>query len=135
MSEISKYAVNPTGRLELIDPSGEKMVAADGRQMAIVFYGPGSKEYARAQAAQSNRLTDQLKKKGKSDQTAEQKIDNNARFLTDVTHSFENIKIGDLEGKALYNALYTDLTLGFVADNSAAYLNDWVNFSKPSTNN
>lgn len=132
MSDIKKFKVEATGRLALLDPQDNPMLDDKGAEMAIVFYGPGSKQYSKAQAAQNNRLTDLLKKKGKADQTAEQRKAGTSKFLADCTESFENIDYEKLQGEALYLAVFSDLELGFIADQSSAYLGDWSNFTKPS---
>lgn len=130
---IKNFAVCATGRLHLRDADDELMYTDDGKEIAVNVYGPGSKQFAKAQAAQSNRAIDKFKKKGKADQTAEQKAAESAEFLSDITESFENVEYDGLTGSALAIAVYSDITLGFIADQVAKYVNDWANFKKPST--
>lgn len=135
--DIRKFAVEPTARLHLRDASDELMFA-DGdpaRLIAVNLYGPGSKQYAGAQAAQQNRMLDKLKRKGKSEQTAEQKAAENAGFLADCTASFENLEYDALTGAELAKAVYADITIGFIADQVARYIGDWSNFTRGSTKN
>lgn len=132
---IKKFAVSPTSRLHLRDANDELMFTDDGKEMAIVLYGPGSKEHAKAQVDQRNRSMDRLKKKGKSDMTADQLAQETAEYLADCTKSFENIECDDLTGRDLYIAVYTTKELGFINDQVARYLGDWANFTKPSTGN
>ena len=133
---IRKYAVEQTGVLELLDANDEKMVGDDGKPMTITLYGPGSKQYARAQAAQQNRMVDKLKKKGKTEQTAEQKTAETAEFLATCTKEFSP-NIGTdypgLEGRDLFVAVYSDREIGFVAEQVNKFLGDWGNFTKGST--
>lgn len=132
--DIKKFAVSPTSRLELRDANDQIMVE-DGKTVAVNLYGPGSKQHAKAQAAQSNRMIDKLKRKGLTSQTAEQQAAEKAEFLTDCTESFENLEYEGLTGDALAKAVYSDITIGFIADQVAKHIGDWANFTKPSTTN
>ncbi|MBK7493572.1 MAG: hypothetical protein IPI17_17810 [Nitrosomonas sp.] len=49
-----------------------------------------------------------------------------------MTHSWENIEIDDLAGAELSLAVYSDRSIGFIADQVTKELNDWSNFIKPS---
>ena len=135
--DIKKYAVTPTSKLHLRDANDELMYADDDKTLPICvnLYGPGSKQYARAQAAQNNRMLDKLKRKGKSDQTAEQRAAESAEFLSDCTESFENMEYDALTDRALCMAVYADVSIGFIADQVAKHINDWANFTRPSATN
>lgn len=134
-NDIRKFSVSPTGRLHLRDAADELMYTDDGKEIAVNVYGPGSKQYAKAQAAQQNRMIDKLKRKGQTAQTAEQIAREKAEFLTDVTASFENLEYDALTGDALATAVYSDITIGFIADQTAKYIGDWGNFSNGSATN
>lgn len=132
----SKYAVDETAECALRDANDEPMVGDDNQPLVITLYGPGSRHYAKAQAAQQNRLIDKLKRKGKADETAEEKAREQADFLCGCTKSFSpNIGLGDdkLKGEALYRAVYMDRSIGFIAEQVAKFLQDWSSFKKPST--
>ena len=138
--DIRKFSVEPTGRLHLRDAADQLMYAedADGKPdptkpIAVNLYGPGSKQYARAQAQQQNRMVDKLKRKGKTDQTADQKAEEAAEFLSGCTAGFENLEYDQLQGEALAKAVYMDPSIGFIAEQVGKHLGDWGNFSKPST--
>ena len=133
--DIRTKAVSLTGKLHLHDAAEELMYAENGQPVCVNLYGPGSKQYAKAVARQQNRMMDLLKRKGKADQTAEQKRAENAQFLADCTESFENLTYDDLTGDALKQAVYADQTIGFIADQVAKYIGDWSNFSKPAATN
>lgn len=134
--DIRKHAVNETSTIHLRDAGDELMYAEDGKTpVTITVYGPGSKQYARAQAAQSNRLIDRMKKKGKADQTADDAAKERAEFLASCTHSMENVEYEGLQGADLFRAVYSDLSIGFVADQVAKHLGEWGNFSKGSPKN
>lgn len=142
---IKKHAVVQTGLCLLNDANDEPMYAdgPDGnpdktRRMAIRMYGPGSKEYIEAQSISNNRQLDRLRKKGKTDMTAEQKLKEIVTLVTACTHSFENIDYEDadgnpLRGTALYKAVYADPELGFVIEQANKFINEWSNFTKAST--
>lgn len=148
MADIRQFAVVPTSKLHLRDANDELMYAdpdvtdAEGNKIkgktkpiCVNLYGPGSKPYAQAQAAQNNRIMDKLKRKGKSDQSAEQRAAESAEFLSDCTESFENLEYEALANRALSMAVYSDSSIGFIADQVAKHIGDWANFSKPSTTN
>lgn len=138
--DIRKFAVEQTSRLHLRNASDELMYA-DGpdeqpdltKPIVAVLYGPGSKQYAAAQAANQNRMVEKLKRKGKIDQTAAEKAQEQADWLAACTHSLENVAYDQLTGEALARAVYSCQEVGFIADQVAKHLSDWANFSKPST--
>lgn len=131
MADIRKFAVQETSVLHLRDASDELMYADEERKkpMTITLYGPGSKQYAKAQTRNSNRMIDKLKKKGKSDQTAEEKAQEIAEFLADCTKSFEHIDYDGLQGEELFKAVYADKSIGFIAEQANKHLGDWGNFT------
>ena len=132
--DIRKYSVSPTGRLHLRDTADELMYADDARTLpiAVNLYGPGSKQYAKAQAAQQNRMIDKLKRKGQTAQSAEQIAAEKSEFLSDCTASFENMEYDTLTGNDLALAVYGDISIGFIADQVAKWMGDWSNFTKAS---
>jgi hypothetical protein len=132
--DIRKFSVEETGILELLDADDEPMIGEDGMPMTITGYGPGSKQYAKAQADQQNRLIDKLRHKGKTTETAEQKRQEQAEFLAGCTKEFSsNIEMDGLQGEALFKAVYAEKRIGFIAEQFGKWLGDWGNFSKPST--
>lgn len=131
--DIRKHAVLPTGRLHLRDASDELMVNDDGEPVAVNVFGPGSKQFVKAKTNQNNRALDRMRRKGKADQTPEQKTADTAEFLAEVTESFENLDYDDLKDKALYLAVYSDPELGYIVEQLDKFLGDWSNFKKPST--
>ena len=129
-----KFAVEETSTLELRDAADAPMKGEDGAPMTVTVYGPGSKPYAKAQAAQQNRMVDKLKRKGKTDETAEEKSRDTAEFLAGCTKEFSaNIEMDGLKDEALFKAVYSDRSIGFVAEQVGRHLGEWGNFSKPST--
>lgn len=135
--DIRKFAVNPTSRLHLRDANDDLMYADEAKTqpIAVNLFGPGSKEYAKAKAAQSNRLVNKMKTKGKANQTPEEIAAESAEFLAACTESWENMQYGDAQGEALSIAVYSDRTLGFISDQVAGHLGGWSNFTKSSSEN
>lgn len=132
--DIKKFAVDETGVLVLRDSADEPMVGDDQQPMTITVYGPGSRQHAKAQAAQQNRMIDKLKRKGKADESAEEKAREQADFLCACTKEFSpNIECDSLKGEALFRAVYSDRSIGFIAEQVGRFLQDWSSFKKPST--
>lgn len=125
--DIRTKAVQPTSRLELRDANDELL-----QGVYVTVYGPGSKQYAAAQSKQQNRMIDALKKKGKTEQTPEKKAAETAEFLADVTVSFDGLEYEGLADRELALAVYSDISIGFIADQVAKHISDWSNFSKVS---
>jgi hypothetical protein len=144
-NNLKKFALVPTIIHHLLDGDDNPMYVelpplADGkpdlsRPMRAHMYGPGTKPYAKATAAQSNRATDRYKAKGKSKQTAEEQTTERAMFLTSCTVKLENVEIDDLEGDALAMAVYTDLELCFIPAQLDKLIGDTANFTKASQTN
>jgi hypothetical protein len=134
MSDIRKHAVEETATLHLRDADDELMYADDEKTKprTVTLYGPGSRTFAKAQTRQSNRYIDRLKKKGKSDISADDKTKETADFLADCTASMENVEYDALQGEALYKAVYSDQSIGFVAEQVNKYMGEWGNFTKGS---
>jgi hypothetical protein len=135
--DIRKFAVEPTSRLHLRDATDELMYADgdESKPICAIVHGPGSKQYAKAQAAQQNRIIDKLKRKGKTEQSADQIAAEKAEFLADCTAGFENLEYDGLTGDALARAVYGDTSIGFIADQVAKWMGDWSNFTKGSVTN
>lgn len=128
--DIKSKAVQPTSKLELRDANDELL-----QGVYVTVYGPGSKQYAAAQSKQQNRMIDVLKKRGKTEQTPEKKAAETAEFLADVTVSFDGLEYEGLEGRELALAVYSDISIGFIADQVAKHISDWSNFARPATTN
>ena len=131
--DIRKFAVDETSTLTLRTAEGEPMLAEDGQPMTVTVFSPGSKAFAKAQAAQNNRLLDKLKRKGKTEQSAAERAAESAEFLANCTKQFSaNIQYDDLTGEALHKAVYADTSIGFIAEQVGKHLGDWANFFKGS---
>jgi hypothetical protein len=132
--DLRSVAVAETAFLHLRDAEDNPLYDGD-KAVGITLYGPGSKQYARATAAKTNRLMDRMKKKGKTDVSAEESAEETATFLASCTKEFHNIERDELQGEALFKAIYTDTSIGFIAEQAAKHLQDWSVFSKGSPKN
>lgn len=132
--DIRQLAVEETAILHLRNASDELAYADEEKKkpIQIVLYGPGSKTFRAAQAKQSARIMERLRRKNKKDLSPDEEAEERAAFLSACTKSFENIVFDELKGDALFKAVYTEPSLGFIADQVNAYLGDWGNFTKSS---
>lgn len=135
MFDITKLAATETSTVELVGGDDAPLHDADGNRLSITVYGPGTRIYQRAQARQQNLLVDKIKKRGKMDQTAEEKLAEQAEFLAACTVSFNHFTYPPaegLDGAALFRKAYEDPSIGFIAAQVAAHINDWANFTTSS---
>lgn len=130
MSDIRRFALEQSAAIHLRDGADNLMYAddKDAKPMVINVYGPGTKAYAAAEKRNADRMMENLRRKGKTADAAEMRVD----FLVAITKSFENIEYDKLEGDALYRAVYSDTSIRFIADQVNAYVGDTVNFTKNS---
>ena len=126
--DLRKIAVDETSTLHLTDASDNLLYEGKDKPVTVTVYGPGSKAYAKAQAARNNRMMDKLRKKGKAEMTAEQTAIENADFLAACTVSMDNIDYDKLTGEALFKAVYSDTSIGFIAEQVNKHLSEWSNF-------
>lgn len=145
--QITNLAVNDTSFMHVRDAEDEllyekKEVTEDGEKklvddldkpVGITFYGPGTKVFAKAVQVKNNNMMDRLKKKGKSDMSPDEAADENASFLAAVTKEFHHIEIDQLEGEALYKAVFLNKKIGFICDQANKWLGEWGNFKQAST--
>ena len=133
--DIRKFAVDETGVLHLRNAEDELMYTDDKepQPVEVVLFGPGSKQFAKAQAAQQAKVMELIRKKGKTNRSPQEAAEEQAEFLAACTKEFRNIEYDGLTGQDLFKAVYSDLTLGFIADQVNRYLGDWANFSKPAS--
>ncbi len=129
MYSLSKYEMSETGVLHLRDAADNLMYAdgADGKPdptkpMRAHLYGPGSKQYAKAQNARQNHYVDLLKNKGKTKESAEDAMRSQAEFLAACTQSLENIDEAPID-------VYTNVKLSFIPTQIGVWLNETANFT------
>ena len=135
MFDITKTAVSETATLDLVGPDEAPLLGEDKKQCSISLYGPGSEPFERASAKRQNKLIGRLKRKGKSEMSAEEQRAEQADFLASITVSFNGFTYppaGEATGKDLYRAAYSDRSIGFIADQVQAFVGDWGNFTGSS---
>lgn len=133
--DITQAAASDTSTIKLRFGDDTPMLDADKKPISITVYGPGSLEYGRAASKRQNAAITRLKRKGKLDQTADEKLADEAAFLTAITVSFNGFgypPAGDATGAELFRAVYSDPKLGFIKDQVAEFAGDWENFSAGS---
>lgn len=133
--DITQVAAVETSVVELVDGKDEPLNDSEGKRLSVTVYGPGSKQYARAQARKNNAIVARLKKKGKSEASAEENAAETAEFLAACTVSFNGWEYpdaaqrGDVEH---FKAAYADPKLGYIRDQVNEHINDWANFTTSS---
>ena len=135
MFDITTLSAADTSIVELVGGDDAPLYDDKGKRLSITVYGPGTKVYQRAQSRQQNLLVDKIKKRGRMDQTAEEKLAEQAEFLAACTVSFNAFTYPPaegLEGQELFRKAYADPSIGFIATQGAAHINDWANFTKSS---
>lgn len=136
--DITKTAVEETAVLELTDANDAPMLDDKKKPLSITLYGPGSEDFAKAEAKRQNRLLERLKRKGKTDLSPEEQRAEQAEFLASITISFDGFEYppaGQAKGKDLFRALYNDRSVGFITDQVQRFVGDWANFiGKSGTN-
>ncbi len=135
MFDITTLAATETSIVELVGGDDAPLHDDKGNRLSITVYGPGTKVYQRAQQRQQNQLMDKIKKRGKMDQSAEEKLTEQAEFLAACTVSFNGFAYPPaegLEGQELFRKAYADPSIGFIAAQVSNHINDWANFTKSS---
>lgn len=140
--DLKTQAVLNTSTLHLQDAGEEPMYAAgaDGnpdmqKPVQVVMYSPGTKQFANASARRSNRNVQRMVRGKKTDLSADEQRRESAEFLADTTHSFENLTYGDKlpTTRDEFIAVYSDIEIGFIAEQAAKFGSDWANFKKKPT--
>jgi len=133
MFDITTQAVNDTATIHVKNAAGEPLYDSDGKPVQIVIYGPGSKAHATVEARQSARAIKRMQDNdGKiTVPTAEERIKEAAEDLAALTVRFENLSYppaGNAQGTELFEAVYRDPTIGFIARQVTKTVGDWGNF-------
>jgi hypothetical protein len=101
---------------------------------ASSFTDPEAALMARSNPASRRALKRMNDNEGKiTAATAEERVAETAEDLAELTISFEGLSCGDLQGKELFHAVYSDPALGFITKQVTKHLADWGNF-KPGSN-
>jgi formylmethanofuran dehydrogenase subunit B len=133
--DLSKLEIKETGFLHIKDAEGELMYEND-KPVGIELFSLGSKQFQKAKAKANKKSIERFKKKGKFEAAnAEDALQDRAEFLTDCTSNIVGLEYGKLTGRELAMAIYSNTSVGFIAEQVDAYLGDWANFTKTSTTN
>ena len=127
--DISSLAVNATATIELESTDGELLTNADGETLTVTIYGPGSKQYQKAQGVRNRAILDYVRKGNKKMKDDEQR-ELDAEFLAACTVSFNGFAYKELTGSEMFKAAYLDPAIGFIADQVNKSVGDWANFTK-----
>ena len=130
--DISKKKAVETATMPLLDGANEPMVDDKGVALSITFYGPGSKEYQRAQSRRQNKMIERVRRKGKVEIGADESNAETADFLAACTVSFNGFGYEKLEGAEMFKACYADPGLGYIRDQAAEFIGEWANFTPGS---
>lgn len=135
MFDITSQAVEETATIHVKNAAGEPLYADAERTkpVQIVIYGPGSAAFSAIETKQSARSVKRLKANDGEvgTITAEDRIRDTAEDLAAITVRFENFAYppaGKAEGVALFTAVYSDQTLGFITRQVTKFIGDWGNF-------
>jgi len=131
MFDISALAVKETALVNLEAVDGEALLDADGKQLSITVYGPGSKAFQKATAVRNRAILEYVKRGGKKMKDGEQR-ELDAEFLASCTVSFNNFKYQDLTGFEMFKAAYLDTAIGFISEQVNKAIGDWANFTQES---
>jgi hypothetical protein len=135
MFDITSLGVDETATCDLNTADDTPLINEDKKQCSVTVYGPGSAQYAAAEAKRQNRLLERLRRKGKTEMSAEEQRAESAEFLAAITVSFNEFgypPAGDATGKDLFRALYMDRKIGFITDQVQKFVGDWGNFTGSS---
>lgn len=134
--DISTVAARDTFDSMLVNGDDSPLLDAAGKQLSITIYGPGSEQYAAAQAARNQRLMTRMAKRGsKAMLTREEQDAENAEFLASCTASLNGFAYEGRTDRAGVVALYSNHRLGFIAEKVNRDMGDWANFTRPLPTN
>lgn len=124
--DLSAFEASDTALMQVLDLKNEPIVI-DGKPFTITLFGPGSNEYARAQAkldeALSTRSFAALRGKPVKE-SAEDSRRMVSEKLAACTKAINNFPI---DGGAL--ALYSNPKLGYITNQVSRFIEDWANFT------
>jgi hypothetical protein len=128
MFDISKLAAKETALIELDGPDGEPLENEKGERLSITVFGPGSKQFQKAQGIRNRAILDYVRKGGKKMKDDEQR-ELDAEFLTSCTASFNGFAYKDMIGHDQFKAAYLDASIGFISEQVNKAIGDWANFT------
>lgn len=133
MVDLSQKMASETAEMEVTELNGEVMRDEAGKPVTITFYGPGSREYARANNKRQNKVLQRVKKKGHTDLSVDEQNAEQAEFLASITASFNGLEYNGKSGLELFKAVYSEPRLHYIRDQGGAFVGDWENFTGKSS--
>lgn len=133
MLDIRKRAVAETATFDLLDANDEPLLDDDGNPCRCTIYGPGSRRFAQAQQAKSDKLMAKVVRGQAARFTGDEQARTQAEFLAAITESID-LEYDGLEGHKKFVAIYLDTSIGFIAEQVSKKAGDWGNFKKGSAN-
>lgn len=131
MFDISSLAVKDTTIVELETPTGDELFNDKGERLSVTVYGPGSKQFNRAQGVRNRAILEYVKRGGKKMKEGEQR-ELDADFLASCTVSFNNFAYKDFTGSEMFKEAYLDTAIGFISEQVNKAIGDWANFTQGS---
>ncbi|MBW6531928.1 hypothetical protein KZ820_14395 [Sphingomonas sp. RRHST34] len=127
--DVTKLRVADTAAIHLKDADGNPLYD-EGKPVRIHVFGPSSKQFAQVEGKQTTRV---LKRREENDgkataPTPEQRLAETAEDLAAITARFEGLTYGDKQGAELFEAVYADPALGFIANQVQRFVQNWGNF-------
>jgi hypothetical protein len=132
MLDISTLAVKETATIDLETATGEPLLDSNGEQLSITVYGPGSKQFQKAQATRNRAILEYVRKGGKKMKDDEQRT-LDAEFLAACTASFNGFGYREMTGYEMFKAAYLDPGIGFISEQINKAVGDWANFTQGSS--
>lgn len=129
---LRKHAVSETATLHLQDAEGNPIYADEDEKkpVEIILYGPGSKEFAEAQQRRQDAMMSKIQRGSRTKKLSQEEAEKlRVDFLVRCTAGSNNLELDGQTGTELYRAVYSDRSLGFIADQVDRFMGDWGNFS------
>ena len=134
MSKLSKLATALSATFAVHDAADVPQFDGD-TPLTITMHGPGSGAFNAATARATNQTMERMRRKGKLDQSAEQRKAEQIEMLVATTISFNGFGGPDDTGTTdpeEFRKVWADPELGFNADRFLKLIGDHENFMKPS---
>lgn len=131
--DVSALKIADTAAIHVKDATGQPLYDGD-KPVRIIVHSPGSRAFAAIESRQSARTVKRMNENdGKlTALTAEERLAETAEDLSAITVRFEGLTYGDKSGSELFEAVYGDPALGFIAKQVAKAVSDWGNFKAAS---
>jgi hypothetical protein len=132
MLDITTLELADTATMPVCNVLGEVQKDADGNELSITLYGPGTKQQQQcrhlAEERSAMRAMERVQEKGTGRPSLEEKLSERAEFLADCTVSFNYFGYGSLTGRAAFLALYSNPKLSYITDSADQFLAKRANF-------